>query len=171
MYFPVWSRSHLPSICAIVLIPLSALLVITQDSPSQRSRVNRFHAIEYALREQGKFLLVRIPRKGIRHAEPILGGQVSTKFEEVTHTEFEENCQHFLAAYSAVIVEGDSVCVTDANITRLRCELMQRSAQSGPLRPPAARRSVLAVSTPGKRRKYERSLLGRVWYWLSEIVL
>ena len=89
------------------LIPFSSYQVLAQNSLGQRSRVNFYSGLEYALRDENVFLHV----SDLKIEDPRQGGLFSTKFYRTPFSEFESNCQLYRSLYQAILVDGTSPCL------------------------------------------------------------
>ena len=95
----------------LTLAPVLALAqVALQPSLGERERARLWSGIEYALRDESRFLYVREPTS--RNQPPTPGGLASTKFVPIDFNDFEANCEDYLARYAAVVSSAASPCLT-----------------------------------------------------------
>ncbi len=108
-----WLSSNMTLIFPMVLVLALLIQLNNQDSYSVKVRANFYKAVEYSLRNDNIFLLVRKISD-----DPTVGGLVSTKFLGISPEEFEGNCNKYLSQYRSILVESSkSECLESAKMS------------------------------------------------------
>lgn len=106
---PARMREKLPALLLALMLPMAVGQMAVQGSLSERHRTSIWDSVEYALRGEGRFLLVREPDGPTDSPAP--GGRVATKVARIDPDDFEAKCDGYLARYAAVVAYGPSDCL------------------------------------------------------------